>query len=84
MAENLGVKNAAWDRADGYFVPRDCYNSYFYVVEDESTSPVDKFRLHGKQFTSKLDGGSALHCNLSDHLSKEQYKFLLNLAMKEE
>ena len=27
-AENLGVKNAAWDRADKLFVPRDCYNSY--------------------------------------------------------
>ena len=35
-AENLGVKNAKWDRADGLFVPRDCYNSYFYAVEDES------------------------------------------------
>ena len=23
-------------REDGYVVPRDCYNSYFYVVEDES------------------------------------------------
>ncbi|VEI46777.1 anaerobic ribonucleoside triphosphate reductase [Actinobacillus equuli] len=34
-AENLGVKNAKWDKEDGYFVPRDCYNSYFYVVEDE-------------------------------------------------
>ena len=82
-AENLGVKNAKWDTNDGYFVPRDCYNSYFYVVEDESTSPVDKFRLHGHKFTSKLDGGSALHCNLEEHLSKEQYRFLMNLAVME-
>ena len=47
MAENLGVKNAKWDREDGLFVPRDCYNSYFYVVEDENTSVIDKFILHG-------------------------------------
>ena len=31
-AENVGVKHAKWDREDGYFVPRDCYNSYFYIV----------------------------------------------------
>ena len=82
-AENLGVKNAKWDKKDGYVVPRDCYNSYFYIVEDESTSPVDKFRLHGLQYTDKLDGGSALHCNLDEHLSKAQYQFLLNLAIRE-
>ncbi|MCF0167621.1 MAG: anaerobic ribonucleoside-triphosphate reductase, partial [Bacteroidales bacterium] len=35
-AENVGVKHAKWDREDGYFVPRDCYNSYFYIVEDDS------------------------------------------------
>ena len=28
-----------------YVVPRDCYNSYFYVVEDESLNVIDKFRL---------------------------------------
>ena len=82
-AENLGVKNAKWDKKDGYFVPRDCYNSYFYVVEDETTSPIEKFRLHGLRYTDKLDGGSALHCNLDEHLSKSQYKFLLNLAIRE-
>lgn len=82
-AENLGIKNAAWDKKDGYFVPRDCYNSYFYIVEDETTSPVDKIVLHGKNFTSKLDGGSACHINLQEHLSKEQYKFLLKLAIKQ-
>jgi ribonucleoside-triphosphate reductase len=35
-AENVGVKHAKWDKEDGYFVPRDCYNSYFYIVEDDS------------------------------------------------
>ena len=44
-AENVGVKHARWDREDGYYVPRDCYNSYFYVVEDEQTDIIEKFRL---------------------------------------
>ena len=78
-AENLGVKNAKWDREDGYFVPRDCYNSYFYIVENEETNLLDKLILHGKRLTKYLDGGSALHANLAEHLSKEQYaKFLRN------
>lgn len=81
-AENLGVKNAKWDKKDGYFVPRDCYNSYFYIVEDDSTNIVDKFILHGKALTKYLDGGVALHMNLSEHLSKEQYRYLMNLAVK--
>lgn len=82
MAENLGVKNANWDRKDGYFVPRDCYNSYFYKVEDETCSVPDKFILHGEKLTKYLDGGSALHCNLNEHLTKEQYKKLIILAIK--
>lgn len=80
-AENLGVKNAKWDKEDGYFVPRPCYNSYFYVVEDEKTNPIDKFQMHGKEFTQYLDGGSALHCNLDEHLSKPQYEHLLKYAI---
>lgn len=82
-AENLGVKFAAWDKKDGYMVPRDCYNSYFYVVENKNTSVLDKFKMHGRDFVKYLDGGSALHCNLDAHLSKEQYKQLLKFAVKE-
>lgn len=82
MAENLGVKNAKWDKKDGYFVPRDCYNSYFYVVEDESCNPIDKLMLQGKNFSKYLDGGSALHLNLNEHLSKEQYKVFLRDMIK--
>lgn len=81
-AENLGVKNAKWDKEDGYIVPRDCYNSYFYRVEDESINIIDKFILHGDRLTKYLDGGSALHCNLDEHLSKEQYKKLSKVAIK--
>lgn len=81
-AENLGVKNAKWDRQDGLVVPRPCYNSYFYLVEDTSTNPLDKFILHGKEFTQYLDGGSALHCNLEEHLTKDQYKKIMQFAIK--
>jgi len=81
-AENLGIKNAKWDKEDGYFVPRDCYNSYIYLVEDQKVNVLDKFKMHGGEFTSKLDGGCALHINLEEHLSKEQYAKLLEIAIK--
>lgn len=82
-AENVGVKHARWDREDGYYVPRDCYNSYFYVVEDEQTDIIEKFRLHGRRFIEHLTGGSALHMNLDEHLSAPQYRQLLRIAAKE-
>ena len=82
-AENVGVKHAKWDREDGYFVPRDCYNSYFYVVEDDSLNIIDKFKLHGAPYIENLTGGSALHMNLEEHLSKQQYAQLLKIAAKE-
>ncbi len=79
-AENLGVKNANWDRADGLLVPRDCYNSYFYIVEDESQNLIDKFFLHGNEFIQYLDGGSAYHCNLEEYPTQEGFRKLLNVA----
>ena len=79
-AENLGVKNAKWDREDGYFVPRDCYNSYFYVVEDEQTNSLDKFIMHGNELIEFLDGGSALHLNLDEKLTEDGYLSMLNIA----
>lgn len=82
-AENVGVKHAAWDRKDGYYVPRDCYNSYFYVVEDPNTGIIEKFRLHGRKYIEHLTGGSALHMNLEEHLSQPQYRQLLRVAAKE-
>lgn len=82
-AENVGVKHARWDREDGYYVPRDCYNSYFYVVEDTNTDPIEKFRLHGRKYIEHLTGGSALHMNLDEHLSAAQYRQLLRVAAKE-
>ena len=82
-AENVGVKHAKWDKEDGYVVPRDCYNSYFYIVEDENTNVIDKILLHGKPYIEHLTGGSALHMNLNEHLSKEQYKHLMGVAARE-
>jgi ribonucleoside-triphosphate reductase len=82
-AENVGVKHAKWDKEAGYKVNRDCYNSYFYIVEDPSLTILDKFRLHGRKYIEHLTGGSALHLNLEEHLSKEQYRQLLRVAAQE-
>ncbi|MBO5974681.1 MAG: anaerobic ribonucleoside-triphosphate reductase [Paludibacteraceae bacterium] len=82
-AENVGVKHAKWDKEAGYKVSRDCYNSYFYAVEDTSLNVIDRFKLHGKKYIEHLTGGSALHCNLEEHLTKEQYKQLMKVAALE-
>ena len=65
-AESLGAKNYNWDKEDGYKVNPDrvLYNSYFYLAHD-NTSVLDKFRLHGKEFTETLDGGRHTLCLLS-------------------
>lgn len=81
-AENLGVKNAKWDKEDGLKVPRACYNSYFFPVEDDSYNIIDKLRLHGKENTKWLDGGSACHLNMEQLMSKEQAYDLICIAGK--
>lgn len=81
-AENLGVKNAKWDKEDGLKVPRACYNSYFFPVEDDSYNIIDKLRLHGKENTQWLDGGSACHLNMEQLMSKEQAYDLICMAGK--
>lgn len=80
--ENVGVKFAEWDKEDGYFSPRDCYNSYFYLPEDPNILPMDKFKLHGREVLQYLDGGSALHLNLDDFPTKQGYKDMLCYAAK--
>lgn len=81
-AEGLGGKNYKWDKEGGYVVPEDenLYNSYFYNAHD-NTSILDKFILHGHQTYQYTDGGSAVHINLEDHLSKEQYLKLIDFAI---
>ena len=80
--ENLSYKNYKWDNKDNYWVSkkRNMYSSYFYNPEDDKLSIIDKMKLHGKEFVQYLDGGSALHANIQEHLSKEQYRKLLNVA----
>jgi len=82
-AENLGIKNSKWDKESGLEVPRDCYNSYFYKVEDSSLNEIDKFRLHGGDMVRYLDGGSALHLALDDYPDEEQYYKMMCIAAKE-
>lgn len=81
-AESVGVKFARWDKEDGYVVPRDCYNSYLYPVEDETISIIAKFYMHGKEVMDLLDGGSANHIQLEEYPSKESYRKLLKVAVK--
>jgi ribonucleoside-triphosphate reductase len=63
-------------------VNRECYNSYFYPVENDSISVVDKFILHGGEYTKYLDGGSALHLNLDEYLTKDAARALIELSGK--
>lgn len=81
-AENLGVKNAKWDREAGFPAERDCYNSYFYRVEDDDLTILDKIEMYGKEITDHLDGGSALHLNLEQLLSFTQAKHIFDLCRK--
>ena len=55
-AENVGVKHAKWDKEEASQTFRECYNSYFYIVEDKSLNVVDKFRLHGRRYIKHLTG----------------------------
>lgn len=83
-AENAAAKLYNWDKEDGYWVPdyRNLYTSYFYPVEDPTVSPIDKFYYQGDGFATECDGGVANHVNLSEHLSKAQYRKLMDIAVK--
>ena len=83
-AENAAGKFYKWDKEDGYVVPkgRVLYNSYFYIVEDDTIDPVKKFYYQGQGFATECDGGVALHSNLAEHLSKTQYRKLMDVAVK--
>lgn len=78
-AENLGVKNAKWDKEDGYYSPRHCYNSYFYPVESDEWSILDRIDIHGKEVSQYLDGGAALHLNLQRIPSYDEAINLIHL-----
>ena len=84
-AESLAVKNYNWDKSDGYWVPEDTnlYASYIFKPNDDSISVLDKITMHGNNYIGDyLDGGSAAHINLEEHLSSKQYDQLLRHAAK--
>lgn len=81
-AENLGVKNSGWDKRDGYLVGRECYNSYFYPVENDDINVLDKMILHGNEQLQYLDGGSALHLNLEEYPTEEGFLKIIDIAAK--
>lgn len=84
MAENASVKLYNWDKRDGYWVPtcRNLYNSYFFPVEDPTYNVLEKLRSHGSAFISNLDGGSAAHIGLDTHLSKQQYRSMMDYCAR--
>lgn len=84
-AESLGSKNYNWDKEDGYVVPsnRVLYNSYIYDAHNPNISVLDRFILQGGDIAKSCSGGQAVHCNLEDHLSKEQYLKLIDFAIAE-
>lgn len=85
-AESAAIKLYNRDKKDGYWVPEDInlYASYIFKPNDTEISILDKITLHSSKFASdKLDGGSACHLNLEEHLTQEQYKKLLMFAAQE-
>lgn len=79
-AESLAIKNYNWDKEDGYWVPEDTnlYASYVFKP-NENDSVLDRLYMMSNHFAmDKMSGGAAAHINLDSHLSKAQYKHLLN------
>ena len=82
-SESLAIKNYNWDKQNNYWVPSDTnlYASYIFKPNDPSISPLEKMILHGSDYIGDyLDGGSACHINLSEHLSLNQNKKMLEFA----
>ena len=83
--ESAAIKLYNRDAKDGYWTPEDTnlYASYIFKPNDQELTVLDKIKLHSKEFASNsLDGGSACHINLSEHLSKTQYETILTYAAK--
>lgn len=85
-AESLAIKNYNWDKEDDYWVPEDTnlYASYIFKPNDPTTDIFEKLRLHGREYIGDyLDGGSAAHINLEEHLTKDQYKNVIKYAAEQ-
>lgn len=84
-AESAAIKLYNRDKKDGYWVPKDTnlYASYIFKPNDPDVSVLDKMIMHGSKFSAEsMDGGSACHINLEEHLTEEQYRKLLTFAAK--
>lgn len=81
-AENLGVKNATIWETTPNVSGRQCYNSYFFPVEDTSLNIMDKLLLHSTDFTKYLDGGSACHLNLDRVPTQQEAYYILMMSLK--
>lgn len=83
--ENLAVKLYEQDKKDGYYVPEDqnLYSSYFFKQWDKNISILDKLKLHNKEINTYCGGGQACHIHLDEHLSKEQYLKIIDVAVQE-
>lgn len=82
-SESAAIKLYDADKKDGYWVPLDInlYTSYVFKPYDENLPFMDRIILHGKNYIGDyLDGGSAAHLNLEEHLSKTQYMKVLAFA----
>lgn len=81
--ESASIKLYNRDSKDGYWIPKDTnlYASYIFKPNDTEISILDKLYLHGNSFCGdNLDGGSAAHLNLEEHLSVEQYRKIVKYA----
>ena len=84
--ESASIKLYNRDKADGYWIPEDTnlYASYIFKPNDKDITVLDKIHLHGKEVCGdNLDGGSAAHLNLEEHLDKEQYLKVIKYAAEE-
>lgn len=82
-AESLAIKNYNWDKEDGYWVPEDTnlYASYVFKPNDKNMSILEKIVLMGRNYIGEwIDGGAAAHLNIEEHLTKQQYEYLLRYA----
>lgn len=82
-SESAALKLYNADKEDGYWVPSDInlYTSYVFKPYDPELPFMDRIVLHGKNYIGDfLDGGSAAHLNLEEHLSKEQYRKIIAFA----
>jgi len=81
--ESASIKLYNRDKKDGYWVPDDTnlYASYIFKPNDTEISVLDKLYLHGADFCGdNLDGGSAAHIGLEEHLNASQYEKLIKYA----